>query len=312
MVAAMDARSGRVTTADPLAQLAAPDRRLGLDGPRGWWPTTPRLKSYEAAGFGHVQLWMPDRAVLVAPDLLAVHARALWETLRLTSLRLILHAPEDLSAGTAEHDRQLEGALSYAALTGAEMIVYQGAALPLDASGVRERLADERRSLRRALLRAEALGVRIAIQNLAPAYPGVGERVADSPLAVDELVRSLDSEAAGIYLDIGHAHVVAGIVGCELVELVEPVLERVFVFGVHDNFGPGQAAPRSGGLEPLRLDLHLPPGAGTVPWGALAATLASHPAPLQLEIHPNLRPEPATLAILARELLGLRAPLAVI
>jgi hypothetical protein len=48
--------------------------------------------------------------------------------------------------------------------------------------------------------------------------------------------------------------------------------------------------------------------AGTVPWAALAPTLGAHPAPLQLEIHPNLRPEPATLAILARELLGLRAP----
>jgi len=55
----------------------------------------------------------------------------------------------------------------------------------------------------------------------------------------------------------------------------------------------------------------MPPGAGTVPWAALAPMLASHRAPLQLEIHPNLRPEPATLAILARELLGLRAPLGV-
>jgi len=132
--------------------------------------------------------------------------------------------------------------------------------------------------------------------------------VADNPRAIDELVCSLDSEAAGLYLDIGHAHVVAGLVGCELMELVEPVLDRVIVFGVHDNFGAAPGAPRSGGIEPLRLDLHMPPGAGTVPWAALGPALAAHPAPVQPEIHPNLPPEPATLAILATELLGLRAP----
>jgi sugar phosphate isomerase/epimerase len=309
-VAVVEGRLESTGTPDVLASLGASGhRRLGLDGPRGWWPTAPRLKSYEAAGFGYVQLWMPDRALLAQPEAVGVHGTALWETLRLTSLHLILHAPEDLFAGTPEHDRQLDGALSYAALTGAEMIVYHGAQARVRAAGVRERLADERRSLRRALRRASGLGIRIAIQNLAPSYAGLEERVADNPLAVDELVRWLDSEAAGTCLDIGHAHVVAGLVGCELAELVEPALERAVLFGVHDNFGAAPSTPRSGGIEPLRLDLHMPPGAGTVPWAALAPMLAWHGAPLQLEIHPNLRPEPATLAILARELLGLRAPL---
>lgn len=284
---------------------------LGLDGPRGWWPAAPRLKSYEAAGFGYVQLWMPDRVVLGQLETLGVHATALWETLRLTSLPLILHAPEDLFAGTPEHDRELDGAVSYAALCGAEMIVYHGAQVALHDPHVRTRLAAERRSLRRAARRAAGLGIRIAIQNLAPGYPGIAERVADSPLAVDELVRWLDTEGAGMCLDIGHAHIVAGLAGCELAELVEPVLDRVIVFGVHDNFGATPSAPRSGGIEPLRFDLHMPPGAGTVPWAALAPTLAAHHAPLQLEIHPNRRPEAATLAILARELLGLRAPILV-
>ena len=308
-MAGVEARLDSAHTADPLASLgAAGHRRLGLDGTRGWWPTTPRLKSYEAAGFGYVQLWMPDRAALAQPEVIGAHATALWETLHLTSLRLLLHAPEDLFAGTPEHDAQLDGALSYAALTGAETLVYTRAQLPLDGVGVRARLADERRSLRAALRRAETLGVRIAIQNTAPAYPGLPERVSDNPLGAHELVGALDSDAAGLYLDIGHAHVVAGLAGCEIAELVAPVLDRVIVFGVHDNFGAAPAAPRSGGLEPLRFDLHMPPGAGTVPWAALAPMIAMHTAPVALEVHPNLRPEPATLAILARELLGLRAP----
>ena len=104
-----------------------------------------------------------------------------------------------------------------------------------------------------------------------------------------------------------HAHIAAGYAECELVELVEPVLDQVIVFHVHDNFGARRRAPRAGGIEPVRLDLHLAPGAGSVPWTTLAPMLARHPAPLQLEIHPSSRPEPATLAILAREVLGLRA-----
>ena len=41
---------------------------------------------------------MPDRAALAHPEVIGAHATALWETLHMTSLRLILHAPEDLVA----------------------------------------------------------------------------------------------------------------------------------------------------------------------------------------------------------------------
>jgi sugar phosphate isomerase/epimerase len=133
-------------------------------------------------------------------------------------------------------------------------------------------------------------------------YPGP-EHVCHDPAAVAELVARLDSEFVGMCLDIGHANIVAGLVGCGLVELIEPVIARgqVILFHVHDNFGAGKDAQRAGGIEPLRLDVHLPPGAGTVPWGAVGPLVAGHPAPLQLEIHPAQRPEPGTLAILTRE-----------
>ena len=48
-------------------------------------------------------------------------------------------------------------------------------------------------------------------------------------------------------------------------------------------------------------------GAGSLPWHAIAPVLARHPAPLQLEVHPASRPEPATLAVLMCEVLGLGA-----
>lgn len=87
--------------------------------------------------------------------------------------------------------------------------------------------------------------------------------------------------------------------------LIEPALPHAILFHVHDNYGARVDTERAGQVEPLRLDLHLPPGAGCVPWEAVAPLLARHRAPLQLEIHPAGRPEPGTLAVLAREVLGL-------
>jgi sugar phosphate isomerase/epimerase len=292
---------------DP-APPAVPGVRLGIDQPLGCWPTAPRLKAYEAAGFSHVQVRMPPREMLDELSIVTAHAGALREVVALTGLRLILHAPDDLLAGDARHDRQLDGALTYAALAGAGLVIYHGHRVAIDAAGVRSRLADETISLRRALRRAERLGVRLAIENLAPVYPcpPAPEYVCHDPAAIAALVRRLDSEHAGMCLDIGHAHIAAELAGVPLTELIEPVLQDVIVFHVHDNFGARAAAQCAGQVEPARLDLHLAPGAGSIPWAALSPVLARHRAPLQLEVHPAGRPAPGTLAVLTREILASR------
>ena len=53
------------------------DRRLGLDDPAGSWPSKPRLKSYEAAGFALLQVRMPSRALLADSRAVEAHATAL-------------------------------------------------------------------------------------------------------------------------------------------------------------------------------------------------------------------------------------------
>jgi sugar phosphate isomerase/epimerase len=273
--------------------------RLGLDQPAGWWPTPPRLKSFEAAGFGHLQVRTPPGSLLADRAPAEAHARALRANLELTGMRVILHGPDDLLAGTREHDRRLEGAIRYAALAGAEVLVYHGARVADRSARAGERLASEARSLRRLLPVAEELGVRIAIENLAPVYPG--ERYASHRLeTVHELVASLASPQAGICLDLGHAHITSG---PDLVDRIRPLLADVILFHLHDNFGADRGVQRAGGFEPVKLDLHLPPGAGNLPWAQVAELLSDHPAPLQLEIHPAQRPEPATLAVLTREVL---------
>ena len=147
----------------------------------------------------------------------------------------------------------------------------------------------------------------IAIENLAPAYAGC-ERVSDELAFVAAMVDALESDQVGICLDLGHAHIEAERSGVPLADLIEPVLDRVVLFHVHDNFGARlQDAQTSGWVEPLRLDLHLPPGAGSLPWEQVAPLVADHPAPYLLQVNPGSRPEPATLAVMARELLGLPA-----
>ncbi len=280
--------------------------RLGIDQPVGWWPTAPRLKAYEAAGFAIVQVRMPPRAVLGDSDLLIGHASALAERLRLTGLRLVLHAPDDLLAGSREHDRQLDGALLYASVAGAELVVYHGARVLAGSADRDVRLGRERTSLRRRIGRCEQLEVRLAVENLAPVYGGP-PFVCHDPFAVAELVRALDSPQVGMCLDLGHAHITGGLTGVALGEMIEPLLDDVILFHVHDNFGGRRAAERAGGIEPVRLDLHLAPGAGSLPWRTLAPALAAHRAPLQLEVHPSHRPEPERLVVVMQELLGLSA-----
>jgi sugar phosphate isomerase/epimerase len=98
-------------------------------------------------------------------------------------------------------------------------------------------------------------------------------------------------------LDLGHANIVADLRHTSIERLLEPVLDVVSVFHLHDNLG-GRLSGASGrrgtaGLDPLRLDLHLPPGRGTLPWRRIAPLLAAHDAPLVMELHPPYRPRTA-------------------
>jgi sugar phosphate isomerase/epimerase len=100
-------------------------------------------------------------------------------------------------------------------------------------------------------------------------------------------------------LDVGHANIVADGEGADLAALVEPVLDVVSLFHVHDNLGARRHGGGDFAFDPLRLDLHLPPGAGSLPWERVAAALVEHSAPLMLEVHPSQRPSAAVVRELA-------------
>ncbi|MCW2992616.1 MAG: sugar phosphate isomerase/epimerase, partial [Conexibacter sp.] len=270
--------------------------RLGLNVHRDQWPTAPLLDSYGSSGFSWVQVHTPPRPMLADGARSRSHARALRAAIAPHGLRLLLHGPDDLSAGTIEHDRAFDGLMDYAAEAGAELVVYHGLAFPVG-DGAQERAAAEERSLQRFAARAEALGLVVAIENLAPVYPTPAPpRICHDPLAVRDLVRRLASPAMGMLLDVGHAHLSASLQGDSAERTVRAVLDDVVLFHVHDNLGARRHDLGAPGVDPLKLDLHLPPGAGCVPWDRLGPLLAAHEAPLMLEIERSHGAAPAALA----------------
>ena len=283
--------------------------RLGLNVHRDAWPTAASLSAYEAAGFAWAQVHTPPRTMLADRRAGRRHAQALRGVLDATGLRLLLHAPDDLSAGTSEHDRAFDGLLDYAAVCGAELIAYHGLNF-VEADGpaaarLRERAQLEERSLVPLLQRAHSLGLVVAIENLAPMYAGQ-RRICHDPLAVRDLVRRLDSPAAGMLLDLGHLHITADGTRSDPVALLAACAGDVVLFHAHDNLGCRRAIDTPG-VDPLKLDLHLPPGRGSLPWARIAGVIAAHPAPVMLEVEPSQRPALELLAARTAALLDVPA-----
>jgi sugar phosphate isomerase/epimerase len=275
-----------------------PTVRLGLNIPYNWWPSAPILKEIEAAGFRYVQVPSPPPSVLANPRELIRHARALSDTLGTAGLRPLLHGPGSLRVGTAWGDQILEGLLGYAAEMNASHVVYHAANLP-DEPASEDGLLAETRSLAELAGRAERLGVIIAIENLAPVYP-VRDALSFTPMILRTMAKRISSPSVGLCMDLGHANIVASLRRTDPLELIEPALDRVVLFHLHDNLGARRGDHGSPELDPLRLDLHLPPGRGTVPWIRLAPLIARKAAPLMLEVHPP-RPSAAHLFEAARD-----------
>jgi sugar phosphate isomerase/epimerase len=281
--------AAEVTAAEPLTG------RLGLTVPHEWWPSAHLLKSFEAAGFSYAQIDAPPASVLRDPRTCTQHAVALREALQTTGVAPLLHAPAGLRLGTAEGDRAMDGLIDYAAEVGASQIAYHALAVP-DEPESEDRVRFEVRALSRAARRAGDLNLRIAVENLAPLYPGRETRSAN-PMSLRALAQRLDSEGIGVCLDIGHAHIVAELRRTSVEGFVESVLDVVTLFHAHDNFGARRRAEHGDalGVDPLRLDLHLPPGRGSLPWHSVGPLISAHRAPVVLEVHPPYRPRAAEL-----------------
>ena len=244
------------------------DARLGLNVPYEWWPGAAALKAIEAAGFAWVQVAAPPVGMLADPRHAVRHATALRRSLEVTDLehrRARAHRPAARlraalprvrgAARVRAPDRRRAGRLPRARLRPAWRGVGRGGS---------RRCAGSRSRPRRS-----ACGS--ASRTSARSIPGRSS-VCHDPLSVRDLVKRLDTPAYGMLLDVGHAHVVAGFMGVETRTLLEPVLDVVRLFHVHDNLG---AAARGGGAPVGRPAAARPPSAAGQRDAALGRDLAA-------------------------------------
>jgi sugar phosphate isomerase/epimerase len=283
--------------------------RLGLDVPRDTWPTAPELKRLEACGYGWIQMHAPPVAMLADPVSVRRHGDCLRAVLAPTGLHVALHAPDELRAGLPAHAAAFAGLLDLAVAVGATFVVYHGARFPVaegvEADRAEDRLLAEERALRRFAGQAEQAGLLIALENLAPTYPipPTPTELCHAPLFVRDLVRRIDSPAVGMAFDLGHAHITSQLAGVALVDVLAAVRDEIVLVHVHDNLGVRRGPGTPPGIVPLRLDLHMAPGRGTLPWRALVPFLRVQQAPLLMEVAPAQRPDPLRLATVSAELL---------
>jgi sugar phosphate isomerase/epimerase len=208
------------------------DERLGLNLHRDGWPTARSVAAHEEAGLRWLQVHVPPRPMLADRGRCRRHARALRSVLHASSLRLVRHAPDDLSVGTSEHDRAFDGMLDYAAEVGAEIVAYHGMNFA-DAEGpararIRERAQLEERSFARP------------------------------PPARAHAWRD---RRRAMLLDVGHLHITTDASRTDIAAVAAAVAPEVVLFHLHDNLGvrrPDLDAPPWGRIAGVLRDHSAP------------------------------------------------------
>jgi sugar phosphate isomerase/epimerase len=142
-------------------------------------------------------------------------------------------------------------------------------------------------------------------------FPDPG-RWTPSPAELAAQVASAGSARVGATIDFAHSWLNNGYRPYDYLTEMAVLAPHARHLHVHDNFGrPAQFRPWSHG-DGIMLgfgDLHLPPGAGSVPWDALSALPYGGPAVANLEIDKRWAPEWAGAIAWARRWVGrMRTP----
>ena len=196
-------------------------------------------------------------------------------TLREMGMRTIsMHAPSSVGDLSSPDERlrnetvlQCQKALDAAMLMGAQIVTFHPASIEGEASESHLRWPSLDETLRDLSGYAEDRDIRITIENFPSPFFG------DQPKELYDRVASLDLPNVGMCLDIGHAYV-----GGHIPEIITQLGERVFSIHASDNRG--------------RVDEHLPPGQGYVPWEAVFQQLKTIDcqAPFVIEVRDGRKP----------------------
>jgi sugar phosphate isomerase/epimerase len=230
-----------------------------------------------------------------------------------------MHAPIGINLmDEANAELQMKAALvsmELAAEIGAPVVVlHPGRCTPRDFVDRRGALmAWERERLAQVADRAQALGVRIAYENISP-NPAViaGQETSYSldPAQLAEQIETLDHPAVIACLDISHAQQGAGLWGFDMVAACARLAPHVGHIHYSDSTGwPATIASRHmGEMHFFGLgDMHAPPGFGLVDFDALAAVMTVKPdTRTVIEIKPNFKAHSEAMTLEAAQAFGAR------
>ena len=239
----------------------------GISVPHEWWPSAPLLKSFEAAGFGWVQLDAPPASVLAdRHHRRPARQRPSAAALATTELRPCIHAPAGLRVGARTGVARSQGFSSMPPRPAPSSSSTTRLRSPT--SGRRAELRSRgRRSLRRLALRAERLGADDRDREPGAALPRGPRRSPPTRSACGALVLRGGSDAIGICLDLGHAHIVAERRHTSLRTAWSRCSTSSCLFHAHDNSArAGRQGCTRWAWTRFASTCICRPAAGTLPW----------------------------------------------
>ncbi|WP_106752471.1 sugar phosphate isomerase/epimerase family protein [Pannonibacter carbonis] len=248
---------------------------------------------------------------VVACRLIPSQVAAVRAAMALHDLAYSMHAPIAINLMDEAHrDLQRRAALvsmELAAEIGARVVVlHPGRCTPLDWVNRRaELLAFERELLAEVADRAQALGVRIAYENISPnarVIDGLETSYSLDPAQLAEQLEALNHPAVVACLDISHAQQGATLWGFDMIAACLRLAPHIGHIHYSDSTGwPATIASRHMGEAHFfgLGDMHAPPGFGLVDFAALEAQLTVLPdTRIVIEIKSNFKvhSEASTLA----------------
>jgi sugar phosphate isomerase/epimerase len=249
----------------------------------------PALDGFEALGLDSVEAFLPALKVVIGARIRRAQLAEMKAACADRPFALTLHGPLALDLGdwrrAALHLDVARAMLEVGGEIGARLLVIHATIAPsLEPDAIARARAAEREALAALAPAARATGVVIGVETV---YAREHEWTA-SPAELAETLAAVDDPAVGATVDFSHAFLNATARGYDLLESLAALAPHARHLHVHDSFGrPPAFRPWSHG-DSLAFgfgDLHLPPGAGSLPWDALAALPWAGPAVANLELN---------------------------
>jgi len=248
----------------------------------------PALDRFERLGIASAEIFLPALGVVVGGT---VRRTAMGELRRICADRpfgLTLHGPLSGNLGdwrnATLHREVCRASLEVCSEIGASVLVQHATVVRApDPDSIARALACEREAL--AALAPEAHAARVAL--CVETMFGRADEWAASPEELARQLAAIDNPWVGATIDFSHSLLNATVRGFDFVASLTALAPFARHLHIHDSYGrapPFRPWSRGDAIMFGVGDLHLPPGAGGIPWEELAALPFRGPAVANLEL----------------------------